>query len=140
MSLLFAFRQLNVLETGLIFFFFVLVSALYQFADRRIGIACQLSTLLCNAVSLLILTVLFTVTLRRVLHMPMFGLLLAEGILLMLYTLAQLIWYRMRMRPAEQSSFWLVAGAVAGTVVLFLLGYRKIFAVRPDCRCSLDAL
>lgn len=32
------------------------------------------------------------------------------------------------------------AGAVAGTVVLFLLGYRKIFAVRPDCRCSLDAL
>ena len=38
------------------------------------------------------------------------------------------------------SSVWLVAGAVAGTVVLFLLGYRKIFAVRPDCRCSLDAL
>mgnify|MGYP003375515913 CR=1 FL=1 len=32
------------------------------------------------------------------------------------------------------------AGAVTGTVVLFLLGYRKIFAVRPDCRCSLDAL
>ena len=46
LSLLFAFRQLNALETGLIFFFFVLVSALYQFADRRIGIACQLSTLL----------------------------------------------------------------------------------------------
>ena len=32
------------------------------------------------------------------------------------------------------------AGAVAGTVVLFLLGYRKIFAVCPDRRCSLDAL
>lgn len=32
------------------------------------------------------------------------------------------------------------AGAVTGTVVLFLLGYRKIFAVRPDCGCNLDAL
>ena len=120
LSLLFAFRQLNVLETGLIFFFFVLVSALYQFADRRIGIACQLSTLLCNAISLLILTVLFTVTLRRVLHTPMFGLLLAEGILLMLYTLAQLIWYRMRMRPAEQSGMGYFFTALSGLLLVQL--------------------
>lgn len=103
LSLLFAFRQLNALETGLVFLFFVLVSALYQFADRRVGIGCQLSTLLCNASSLLILTVLFTITIRRAMHTSMIGLLLAEGILLILYTLAQLIWYRMRMRPAEQS-------------------------------------
>lgn len=102
------------------FFFFVLVSALYQFADRRIGIACQLSTLLCNAISLLILTVLFTVTLRRVLHTPMFGLLLAEGILLMLYTLAQLIWYRMRMRPAEQSGMGYFFTALSGLLLVQL--------------------
>ena len=37
-------------------------------------------------------------------------------------------------------SVWLVAGAVAGTLVLFLLGYRKIFAVCSDCGCNLDAL
>lgn len=120
LSLLFAFRQLNALETGLIFFFFVLVSALYQFADRRIGIACQLSTLLCNAVSLLILTVLFTVTLRRAMHTPMFGLLLAEGILLMLYTLAQLIWYRMRMRPAERSGMGYFFTALSGLLLVQL--------------------
>ena len=120
LSLLFAFRQLNVLETGMIFFFFVLVSALYQFADRRIGIACQLSTLLCNAISLLILTVLFTVTLRRVLHTPMFGLLLAEGMLLILYTLAQLIWYRMRMRPAERSGMGYFFTALSGLLLVQL--------------------
>ena len=120
LSLLFAFRQLNALETGLIFFFFVLVSALYQFADHRIGIACQLSTLLCNAISLLILTVLFTVTLRRAMHTPMFGLLLAEGMLLILYTLAQLIWYRMRMRPAERSGMGYFFTALSGLLLVQL--------------------
>lgn len=38
------------------------------------------------------------------------------------------------------SSVWLVAGAVAGTVVLSVLEYRKISAVCSDCCCSLDAL
>lgn len=135
LSLLFAFRQLNVLETGMIFFFFVLVSALYQFADRRIGIACQLSTLLCNAVSLLILTVLFTVTLRRAMHTPMFGLLLAEGILLMLYTLAQLIWYRMRMRPAEQSGIGYFFTALSGLLLVQLQAQWFFFFGIPENIC-----
>ncbi len=103
LSLLFAFRDMNLLQTSLIFLFFVFVSALYQFADRRTGIAPNLSTLLCNAFALPILTLLLNLTIRRERDTGMIWLFALEGFALLFFTLAQLLWYRFRMREAEQS-------------------------------------
>lgn len=103
LSLLFAFRDMNLLQTSLIFLFFVFVSALYQFADRRTGIASNLSTLLCNAFALPVLTLLLNFTIRREQTTGMVWLFALEGGALLLFTLAQLLWYRFRMREAEQS-------------------------------------
>lgn len=103
LSLLFAFRDISLLQTSLIFLFFVFVSGLYQFADRRTGIVPNLSTLLCNAFALPVLTLLLHLTLRREQETGMIWLFALEGAALLLFTLAQLLWYRFRMREAEQS-------------------------------------
>lgn len=103
LSLLFAFRDMNLLQTSLIFLFFVFVSALYQFADRRIGIAPNLSTLLCNAFALPVLTLLLNLTIRRERDTGAIWLFALVSFALLFFTLAQLLWYRFRMREAEQS-------------------------------------
>lgn len=103
LSLLFAFRDMNLLQTSLIFLFFVFVSALYQFADRRTGIAPNLSTLLCNAFALPVLTLLLNLTIRRERDTGAIWLFALVGFALLFFTLAQLLWYRFRMREAEQS-------------------------------------